>query len=350
MIPNLSKKITNRFKFYLNPSSFDCNNGWFNILWQLSESIEKTNDLSLEFKIIQVKKKNGALRLQTNFLTNEISNLIVQAAEKSETTCELCGKPGELFKTSWIKARCEDCYTGNTPPCYFIFKNTLINYHPSWHDFFISTQPILTEIEQLINDDYTPATPDIFRFAKMNLEKIKYIILGEDPYPQPNVATGRAFEVNNINSWNNPINMSLANILKLIHKNTLCLPLAKSIKDVRDDISTGRFDILPPDKLFKNWEQQGVLLLNTALTCKIKQSSSHTHIWQPFTQKLLALISKTNPAANWYLWGNKAIAMLPSKNTNTIKSYHPSARNSSSPKSFLFSQSFISQDINWTGK
>jgi uracil-DNA glycosylase len=185
-----------------------------------------------------------------------------------------------------------------------------ISIHPSWKEFFDKTDIVglLLSVESHIGSHFTPDPPNVLRFAEMDLDKVKVIIIGKDPYPQKGVATGRAFEVNGVSSWfDKGVNNSLKNIIKLIHKSYFEREKGASIAEVRKDIEKGKFPILPPNEAFNDWEKQGVLFLNTAFTCEIggiEKAGSHLVIWKPFFEALLAYIANRNPYIKYFLWGD----------------------------------------------
>lgn len=132
----LSKKLFDRFKFFkpqkpmiesLMGFGFECSNGWFDLIWELCEKIEKEldvmeidvseeakgrlDDTYSEFEVIQVKEKFGTLRFYTNWGTEEIHNLINEAEGKSATICETCGDAGEIRNDiGWISVLCDKHY------------------------------------------------------------------------------------------------------------------------------------------------------------------------------------------------------------------------------------------------
>lgn len=168
-----------------------------------------------------------------------------------------------------------------------IFKDAEIVCHQSWVNFWQDdTQNLLADIQNKIKGSFTPSAKNVLRFFKLDLKTVKIVILGQDPYPQKNVATGRAFEVANIYDWQNTkINRSLQNIVKLLHKIICGNANVESIIHVRKELQNGKFKIAPPNKLFEKWEQQGILLINTALTCaegNSKKSNSHSQFWHLF--------------------------------------------------------------------
>jgi uracil-DNA glycosylase len=154
------------------------------------------------------------------------------------------------------------------------------NIDSSWHAFlndggFKMINKIAAETGKNINPD----AENVLRFLKVNLDNVKVVILGQDPYPQKGIATGRAFEVGGLASWRqNFRQISLKNIVRLLHKNynrIFSYEDILSFRQIQNEIETGKFPILPPDKLFESWENQGVLLLNTSFTCIPGMPGSH---------------------------------------------------------------------------
>ena len=183
--------------------------------------------------------------------------------------------------------------------------------HPSWNNFL--THDIVLEldtIEKKIGSNINPAPENVLRFMKCNLYDIKVVILGQDPYPENGRATGRAFEVGDLQSWNQKFKqVSLKNIIRLIYKSYNGISEYSDIKkfsEIQKEIKDEKFSILPPDKIFKSWENQGVLLLNTYLSVEAGITGSHISIWQKFSEELLKFISEENRNINWFLWGRMA--------------------------------------------
>ncbi len=171
-----------------------------------------------------------------------------------------------------------------------------------------------------IGEDYTPSKSNIFIIFQKPKELIKFVIIGQDPYPQKGEATGRSFE-RELLIWDN-VNESLQAILCSIHFNT-----HKEFIDFQDvlvKISKSDFLVLPPNVLFKNWESvKGVFLLNTSLTTKTGNKNAHRDIWMPFTKKIIAELTN-HSEITWFLWGNEAQNLEPYINSNNIfKSTHP---------------------------
>lgn len=188
----------------------------------------------------------------------------------------------------------------------------LINtFHPSWSEFLNEdTLNSLHEIDSKIGDNINPEPENVLRFLTNDLNAIKVVILGQDPYPEKGRATGRAFEVGDLNDWNDKFRqVSLKNIIRLIHKNYNNIENYDEIRKfsaIQEEIRLGRFNILAPNEIFKSWEKQGVLLLNTYLSVEAGKPGSHIDIWEDFSKSLLKFISSKNRSINWFLWGKQA--------------------------------------------
>ena len=214
----------------------------------------------------------------------------------------------------------------------------------------------LGEIEQKIGNHYTPRTENVMRFLSSPLNSLKIVILGQDPYPAEGRATGRAFEVGDLASWQDKFKqVSLKNIVRLLHKTYNGIKVYEDIKkfsEIQKEIKEEKFKILPPDKIFKYWQQQGVLLLNAYLTCEIGNPGSHREIWRDFTIQVIQYMVNKNPTLKWFLWGSDAISYsqyIPEH--NIYKNRHPMMCSNRFPDDFLKSNCF--QDtrdiVNWLG-
>ena len=129
-----------------------------------------------------------------------------------------------------------------------------------------------------------PAGPDIFHaFETTPFDKVKVVILGQDPYHNPNQAHGLAFSVQK--GISTP--PSLINIYK----------------EIKEDIGCN----IPTHGHLEKWAQQGVLLLNAALTVQAHQPMSHSKIgWHEFTNDVIRTISDQKEHVVFLLWGSFA--------------------------------------------
>ena len=181
----------------------------------------------------------------------------------------------------------------------------------AWESFL---RPYL-DLEKFYNDlrnfikDYDliiPRREQIFNvFNYMTPADVRCVLYGEDPYPRLSSACGVAFWDREINSWHDKTNgNSLKNMLK-------ALLVAEKLANYRTTIAECRTiaasnSLKSPSELFEHWLQQGVLLLNTALTFSDQQSkAAHFNFWQPFHKALIkALNGHSGPY--YVLWGKKA--------------------------------------------
>lgn len=90
---------------------FETGDGWFQLIWDLSEKLEAEIKKQPEekrhfYRASQVKEKFGTLRFYMTGETDEMRKAIAQAEELSETTCETCGKPGKTNESGWLKTTC----------------------------------------------------------------------------------------------------------------------------------------------------------------------------------------------------------------------------------------------------
>ncbi|TAJ09726.1 uracil-DNA glycosylase [Marinilabiliaceae bacterium JC017] len=233
--------------------------------------------------------------------------------------------------------------------------------HPSWNDFLTEeVTGLLKQIEEKLENGegvFTPPVSRVFHFMSMDLMAVKVLLIGQDPYPQEGVATGRAFEVATLKSWDDPFrNVSLKNIIRALY-NAYCDDFKKynEIKTIMKNGLFGQsFSVLPPDQLFKHWEQEGVLMLNTSFTCRIGYAGSHAKIWAPFTRLLLSYIAEKNPSITWFLWGNHAKGITSHLTLQkSMTSNHPMICKEGE-EDFLFGKvnmfKATSHLIDWTGK
>jgi len=98
---------------------FDCNDGWYQLIYDLSSKLEPLIKMYLETatkeeaeyypRAMQVKEKFGTLRFYMTSATDEMYKLIQEAEDKSGEICETCGKPGKCRNGGWITCLCDEC-------------------------------------------------------------------------------------------------------------------------------------------------------------------------------------------------------------------------------------------------
>jgi len=161
---------------------------------------------------------------------------------------------------------------------------------------------ILNEISK--GKKISPSHNNIFKaFEYCSFSSTKVVIFGQDPYFQKDVANGLAFSV----EPNKPLPSSLKNIYK----------------EIESDVGA----LSNNDGYLKSWADQGVLLLNSALTVEVGKPGSHSKIgWQDFIFEIVKIINKKQNIV-FILWGNDAKKYIKyiDKDINLIlSSSHPS--------------------------
>jgi len=162
----------------------------------------------------------------------------------------------------------------------------------SWKSFFeveIQKEYFLKLISNVENEYETsvcfPPKHLIFNaFEKCNLNDLKVVIIGQDPYHADGEANGLCFSVNEG--------------IKIPH----------SLKNIFAEINSD-FDsiFLPTNGNLERWAQQGILLLNASLTVRKDEANSHKHLkWNIFTDHLIDLISSECENIVFLLWGSFA--------------------------------------------
>jgi uracil-DNA glycosylase len=188
-------------------------------------------------------------------------------------------------------------------------SNIFIN---DWQEQLLSevNQPYFKKLLETVEVEYQkhicyPPKEQIFNaFCLTSFEKTKVLILGQDPYHNPNQAMGLAFSVNQ------GVNLppSLLNIFKEL-ENDLNIPFSKN-----GDLSS--------------WAKSGVLLLNAILSVRENQPLSHQSIgWQRFTDKVIEILNKKETPMVFVLWGSYARSkkkLITNNKHFIIENVHPS--------------------------
>lgn len=223
---------------------------------------------------------------------------------------------------------------------------------PGWEELFAQERgTVETILKQLDFDKICPETEKIFRFAEQRIDRVSVVILGQDPYPRRPAATGRAFEVGGLTDWRASFRqVSLKNILRLICKAYTGKLL--SWRELLAALDDGSFVAAPPDRLFASWEEQGVLLLNTSLTCEIGKPGAHRKLWPDFSQKMISYIDRKAPDACWFLWGADAAKAAKAVRGKKYISRHPMLSGGAWPDDFFQNPCFeeTKNCVDWRGK
>ena len=182
--------------------------------------------------------------------------------------------------------------------------------HSSWHQLLKEQLPegYFKQINQFLDQVYAsgtiyPPREKVFQALKTtNLEEVKVVILGQDPYHGPGQAQGLSFSVPD----DIPAPPSLQNILK----------------ELLEDVGVKTSHDLTP------WAEQGVLLLNACLTVPAGQANGHAGlIWEEFTDAVIRLVSQEEEHVVFILWGayaRKKKSLIDASKHLSIESAHPS--------------------------
>lgn len=171
-----------------------------------------------------------------------------------------------------------------------------VKIEPSWKEKLECefAKSYFTDLTTFVKKEYQdgvvyPAPKNIFRaFDLTPFEKVKVVILGQDPYHGERQANGLAFAVDEHTN----IPPSLQNIFKEVESD-IGVPCVASAK--QGDLS--------------RWAEQGVLLLNATLTVRAHSAGSHQdHGWEQFTDAVIRVLSEERSNLVFILWGNYAKA------------------------------------------
>ena len=177
--------------------------------------------------------------------------------------------------------------------------------HEGWKSLFDAQREQISAIQEALSGrDYVPEASKIFRAFEFPPEHYRVLILGQDPYPNPEHAVGLAFAVP---AGTKPLPASLRNMMSELSA------------DLGAEFSSGG-DLL-------RWRQQGVMLLNRHLTTGRHETGAHFEIgWDGFTSAAVAFLQQIQQEKLVaILWGNKAQQLrteLPL--AHLIESPHPS--------------------------
>lgn len=182
----------------------------------------------------------------------------------------------------------------------------------SWKDHLTQefNEPYFKNLVEFVKAEYQhhtvyPPGKEIFRaFELIDFEKVKVVILGQDPYHGPKQANGLAFSVRD----GIPKPPSLVNIFKEIQHE-----FGKPI---------------PESGNLEHWAKQGVMLLNATLTVRARQAGSHQKKgWEEFTDAVIRRLSDEREHLVFMLWGayaQKKGTIIDESKHLVLKSTHPS--------------------------
>lgn len=181
-----------------------------------------------------------------------------------------------------------------------------------WQNFFLeeSAKPYFKNLMLFLQQEYLqheifPKQENLFNALKhTSLKEVKVVIIGQDPYHQPNQANGLAFSV----------------------EDGLRLPpsLKNMFKEIEKEFETQTFK----SGNLERWAKQGVLLLNTVLSVRKDLPNSHSKKgWEEFTQNIIKEVCKKPEPVVFLLWGKNAYkfeSLITNPKHMVLKSSHPS--------------------------
>lgn len=171
-------------------------------------------------------------------------------------------------------------------------------------------KPYFKNLVSFVKDEYTsqkvyPPGNQIFSaFEYCPFDKVKVVILGQDPYHGPNQANGLAFSV----------------------KDGVRIPpsLVNVFKEIKNDLGKD----LPATGNLERWAEQGVLLLNATLTVRAGDAGSHQKKgWEEFTDAVVRKVNDLKEGVVFMLWGayaQKKGAFIDESKHLVLKAAHPS--------------------------
>ena len=187
------------------------------------------------------------------------------------------------------------------------------NSYNGWDELFLEefNKPYFKNLKNFLLQEYAtrtvypPKSLILNAFDQTPYDKVKVVILGQDPYYNPGQAMGMSFSVNK----GVAVPKSLQNMFK----------------EIADDI--GRPSAIEGGDLTP-WARQGVLLLNTVLTVVAGQPNSHKGLgWETFTDAVINKLNSRNTPTVFLLWGRNALdkrALITNPTHLVLTAAHPS--------------------------
>lgn len=169
---------------------------------------------------------------------------------------------------------------------------------------------ILESLYDLKSEDkrFTPPLKTVFKaFQDCKFDDVKVVILGQDPYPQLGVANGVAFCC----ELTGKVQPSLKYILGAVNRTVYGVD---SVEDLNPSL--------------RHWTEQGVLLLNTSLTCEIGKPASHYHIWSDFITYVIDILNTKKEKIVFLLLGKRAQEfedLIDEEKHFIVKASHPAS-------------------------
>ena len=187
-----------------------------------------------------------------------------------------------------------------------------VRIEPSWHTQLAAEfdKPYFAALTAFVRSEYTAGTcypPGKLIFNAFNLcpfDKVKAVIIGQDPYHEPGQAHGLCFSVND------------------------GVRFPPSLVNIFSEISSDLGKPAPQSGSLVRWAEQGVLLLNATLTVRAHQAGSHQRRgWEEFTDAAIRALSAGREHIVFILWGSYAQSkaqLIDASKHFILRSVHPS--------------------------
>ncbi len=187
-----------------------------------------------------------------------------------------------------------------------------VKIEPSWGQRLQEEfgKPYFAQLVEFVKGEYAsgvcyPPGPLIFNaFNQTPFERVRVVILGQDPYHGPGQAHGLCFSVNE------------------------GVEFPPSLRNIFQEIQTETGAPIPQSGDLTRWARQGVFLLNTCLSVRAHQAFSHSgHGWETFTDSVISLLSREREHLVFLLWGAPAgrkAALIDQGRHLVLRSAHPS--------------------------
>lgn len=171
-------------------------------------------------------------------------------------------------------------------------------------------KPYFKELTDFVRQEYTtrrifPRAGNIFRaFDKCPFERLKVVVIGQDPYHGEGQANGLCFSVAD------------------------GVPFPPSLQNIFQEVASDLNRAIPSSGNLDRWAEQGVLLLNAVLTVRAHEAASHAgRGWETFTDAVVRAIAERKEHIVYLLWGSyaqrKGAIADPARNC-ILKAVHPS--------------------------
>ena len=171
-------------------------------------------------------------------------------------------------------------------------------------------KPYFEQLTNIVRNEYKHYPcypPGKYIFNAFNLcpfEKVKVVIIGQDPYHEPGQAHGLCFSVND------------------------GVPFPPSLQNIFKEITSDTGSPIPVSGNLTRWAVQGVLLLNATLTVRAHQAGSHQRLgWEQFTDAVITKLSNNHNGLVFLLWGGYArskASLIDSSRHLILQAVHPS--------------------------